>query len=207
MQQTLAAWSHAQFCWHNGVWKGIGTKWCWKGHRMALWLLCHWPQEEQAVSFCCKPVSMWLEETKNCRRCLCCGGQWDGLALVWLDPQGLSGCRQWGGPGWLQNLCKRRMRACSEEMLNLLPPKAHLDRVNMSMVMGSAFCTPSGYDWSCFVLVMWQWQHCCSIVGSGSQMLLCPRDFTVHPVFFQARAEIPWYWLLKAFRPEIVPLP
>lgn len=50
------------------------------------------------------------------------------------------------------------------------------------------------------VLVGWCWQHHCTLImESGSQVLLCPCDLIVHPVFFQARTEISCYWLIKAF--------
>lgn len=176
---------------------------------MALWLPCHWPQEERAVSesFCCEPVSAWLEETKNCRRCLCCCGQWDSLTLVWPDPQGLSSCRQWGEPDWLQNLCGRGMRACSEEMLSLLPPKtqpwqgeqwpwwwAVLSAVPVA-VIGAV------WYWWCdsgsTAVASWGQGHRCFCV-----LVICPCIL----LSSKTGLKYPAYWLLKAFRPEIDPL-
>lgn len=168
----LAAWRCVQFNCHNGIWNEIGAKWCWKGYRNIHFgsLAFTLGREYFSKSLCRQWVSAQPQDTKNCRWCLCSGGQWEGLTLVWPDPLGL-----WvwqGGPCQLQNLWEERgTRACSEEMLSLLFPEAH----------PGSDCD-DGDDGQCFLQCFLQSQWLSSRwFGTGGMMLAAPlhRDYGV----------------------------
>lgn len=70
----------------------------------------------------------------------------------------------------------------------------------ITVMMGSAFCSPSGCYLYGLVLVRWfLWHPCTVILESGSQVLLCPCDLAVLHAFFQAKTEILCYWLIETF--------